>query len=165
MWPWTVTLSCRNMHREVQPAGGSAGTSAHRSCCFLCSASSWSRRSIFSCFFPPLRVRDETLRANSLCLSSLSRCVRRQNKAHQDPFCHRKQTSPFSVPELMIKYLLVSVVVRVDVVVKLLVFGVLFVTQLTVEIGSQVFQSLGNGFLLLHLVLLIKNPGRKRVNV
>lgn len=65
----------------------------------------------------------------------------------------------------MIKYLLVSVVVRVDVVVKLLVFGVLFVTQLTVEIGSQVFQSLGNGFLLLHLVLLIKNPGRKRVNV
>lgn len=42
-------------------------------------------------------------------------------------------------------------------VVKFLVFGVLFVTQLTVEIGSQVFQSLCNSFLLFHLVLLRGN--------
>lgn len=48
-------------------------------------------------------------------------------------------------------------VVRVNVVVELLVFGVLFVTQLTVEIGSQVFQSLCNSFLLFHLVLLRGN--------
>lgn len=48
-------------------------------------------------------------------------------------------------------------VIRVNVVVELLVFGVLFVTQLTVEIGSQVFQSLCNSFLLFHLVLLRGN--------
>lgn len=51
-------------------------------------------------------------------------------------------------------YLLVSVVVRVDVVVELLVFGVLLITQLAIEIGPQVFQSLCDSFLLLHLVLL-----------
>lgn len=54
-----------------------------------------------------------------------------------------------------LQYLLVSVVIRVNVVVKLLVFGVLFVTKLTVEIGSQVFQSLCDGFLLFHLVLCL----------
>ena len=48
-----------------------------------------------------------------------------------------------------------SVVVGVDVVVKLLVFGVLLVAQFTVEVGSQFLQSFGYGFLLLHLVLWV----------
>lgn len=59
-----------------------------------------------------------------------------------------------------LQYLLVSVVIRVNVVVKLLVFGVLFVTKLTVEIGSQVFQSLRDGFLLFHLVLFLVGISR-----
>lgn len=63
------------IHFEIQPAEGTTGIDSYRSCCFLCSASSCNRRSIFSCFFPPFRERDDTLRANSLCLSSLSLCI------------------------------------------------------------------------------------------
>lgn len=60
---------------EIQPAEGTLGRNSYRSCCFLCSASSCNRRNIFSCFFPPFRERDDTLRANSLCFSSLSLCI------------------------------------------------------------------------------------------
>lgn len=52
-------------------------------------------------------------------------------------------------------HLLMSVVVRVDVVVKLLVLLVLFLTQLTVKVGPQVFQGFSDGLLLFHLVLLV----------
>lgn len=52
-------------------------------------------------------------------------------------------------------HLLMSVVVRVDVVVKLLVLLVLFLTQLTVKVGPQVFQGFSDGLLLFHLVLLL----------
>lgn len=44
-------------------------------------------------------------------------------------------------------------IVRVDVVVKLVIFVVLFAAELTVEIGLQVLQGLGDGFLLLSIVL------------
>lgn len=84
---------------EIQPAEGTPGINSYRSCCFLCSASSCNRRSIFSCFFPPFRERDDTLRANSLCFSSLSLCITQRqdidktgrNKAHQDLFSYRKK--------------------------------------------------------------------------
>lgn len=49
--------------------------------------------------------------------------------------------------------LFVCVVIGVDVVVKLLMFRVLFVTELTVEVSPQVLQSFGNGFLFLNIVL------------
>ena len=61
-------------------------------------------------------------------------------------------------------HLLMGVIVRVDVVVKLLVLLVLFVAELTVEVGPQVLQSLGNGLLLLHLVLVDEHrQGGERV--
>lgn len=50
-------------------------------------------------------------------------------------------------------YLLVSMVIRVDVVVKLLMLIILFVTQLTVEVGLEVLQGFGQGFLLLSIIL------------
>ena len=50
-------------------------------------------------------------------------------------------------------YLFMCVVVGVDVVVKLLVFEVLLVTQLAVEVGSQVLQSGRHRPLLLSVVL------------
>lgn len=64
------------------------------------------------------------------------------------------------------QYLLVSMVIRVYVVVKFLVFSVLLITKLTVEISSQVFQSLCNGLLFFHLVLfLMRNTkGNKLIN-
>lgn len=59
----------------LEPREDSSGHFSHQSCCFLCSASSYIRRSIFSCFLPPLREREDTFRANSLCFSSFSLCV------------------------------------------------------------------------------------------
>lgn len=50
-------------------------------------------------------------------------------------------------------YLLVSMVIRIDVVVKFLVFVVLLVTQFTVEVSLHILQSLGCSFLLLSIVL------------
>lgn len=50
-------------------------------------------------------------------------------------------------------YLLVSVVIRIDVVVKFLVFVVLLVTQFTVEVRLHILQGLGCSFLLLSVVL------------
>lgn len=46
-----------------------------------------------------------------------------------------------------------SVVIRVDVVVKLLMLVILFVTQLAVEVGLEVLQGFGQGFLLLSIIL------------
>lgn len=46
-----------------------------------------------------------------------------------------------------------SVVVGVDVVVKLLVLLVLLVAELAVEVGSEVLQSLGDRLLLIHIIL------------
>lgn len=50
-------------------------------------------------------------------------------------------------------YLLVRVVVGINVIVKLLMFVVLLVAELTVEIGLQVLQRFGDGVLLLRIVL------------
>lgn len=56
--------------------------------------------------------------------------------------------------------LFVCVVIGVDVVVKLLMFRVLLVTELTVEVSPQVLQSFGNGFLFFRIVL--KTQGRHK---
>lgn len=58
-----------------------------------------------------------------------------------------------SIPKLSFSDLFVCVVIGVDVVVKLLMFRVLLVTELTVEVSPQVLQSFGNGFLFLNIVL------------
>lgn len=50
-------------------------------------------------------------------------------------------------------YLLVSMVIRIDVVVKFLVFVVLLVTQFTVEVGLHILQGLSCSSLLLSIVL------------
>lgn len=50
-------------------------------------------------------------------------------------------------------YLLVSVIVRVDVVVKLLMLLILLVTEFTVEVCSQVFQSFGNCLFFIDVIL------------
>lgn len=98
-WSFKTQQTCNftNNCFEIQPAEGTAGIDSYRSCCFLCSASSCNRRSIFSCFFPSFRERDDTLRANSLCFSSLSLCIKQKqdidktgrNKANQDIISHR----------------------------------------------------------------------------
>lgn len=145
---------------QIQQAEGTQGAKSHLFClsCFLCSASSCSRRNIFSCFFSSFRERDDTLRANSLCFSSFSLCKHERNRG--------VRISPSVSSSFMCRYhngsalfcsgyLLVRVIIGVDVVVKFLVFGVLLVTKLTVEVCSQIFQSLCNGFLLFHLVLIL----------
>lgn len=50
-------------------------------------------------------------------------------------------------------YLLVSMVIGVYVVVKLLVLLILLVTEFTVEVCSEVFQSLGNGLFFINIIL------------
>lgn len=60
--------------RYRYPFGLQRAVLTHQSCCFLCSASSCSRRSIFSCFLSSLRERDDTFLANSRCFSSFSLC-------------------------------------------------------------------------------------------
>lgn len=50
-------------------------------------------------------------------------------------------------------YLLVSMVVRVDVVVKLLVLLILLVTEFTVEVGFKIFQSFCYRVFLFSIIL------------
>lgn len=55
--------------------------------------------------------------------------------------------------ECVLCYLFVRMVVGVNVIVELLMFVVLFITQLTVEISLQVLQSFSQGFLLFRIIL------------
>lgn len=52
-----------------------------------------------------------------------------------------------------LSYLLVSVVIRINVIVKFLMLVVLLVTEFTVKIGLQIFQCFGYGVLLLSIIL------------
>lgn len=142
----------KSCNAVVPPQGSSSGFFTHQSCCFLCSASSCRRLSIFSCFFPSLRDREDTFRANSLCFSSFSLClkiVKIKMGINILQISNRTIKPHLRSPS----DLFMCVVIGVDVIVKLLVFLILLVTELTVEVGSQVFQRLGNGFLLFCIIL------------
>lgn len=50
-------------------------------------------------------------------------------------------------------YLFVGVVIGIYVVVKLLMFLVLLITEFTVKVGSKIFKGLGNCLFFVHIIL------------